>query len=66
VRFDFTSLMTRWAAAPDSFGTFTVGVRFQPDVQSLGFWDFGSVESDPALRPFVRIVLTPPSDFDIP
>lgn len=66
VRFDFTSLMTRWAAAPDSFGTFTVGVRFQPDVQSLGFWDFGSVESDAALRPFVRIVLTPPSDFDIP
>ena len=66
VRFEFTTLMTRWAAAPDSFGTFTVGVRYQPDAQTLGFWDFGSVEASEELRPFVRIVLTPPPDFDIP
>ena len=66
VRFDFTSLMTRWAAAPDSFETFTVAVRLQPDGQTLGFWDFGSVEAPAALRPFVRIVLTPPSNFDVP
>lgn len=66
VRFDFTPLMARWAASPDSFGTFTVGVRFQPDAQSLGFWDFGSADGEAGLRPFVRVVLTPPTDFDVP
>lgn len=66
LRFDITSLMTSWAAAPDSFGTFTVGVRLQPDAQTVGFWEMGSVTSEPALQPFVRVVLTPPTDFDVP
>lgn len=66
IRLDFTSLMTSWAASPDSFDTFTVGLRLQPDAQTVGFWEFGSVESAPGLRPFVRIVLTPPSEFDVP
>lgn len=66
LRFDFTTLMERWAAAPDSFGTFTLGVRFQPDAQSVGFWEFGSVEAEPGLRPFVRLVVTPPTEFDVP
>lgn len=43
------------------------GLRAQPDAQSLGFWDFGSAENpDPALRPELRLVLTPPADFEGP
>lgn len=66
LRIAFDSLMTRWAAAPDSFGVFRLGVRLRPDDQTLDFWEFGSAESPPALRPFVRLVVTPPSSFDLP
>lgn len=66
LRVSFDSLMTRWAAAPDSFGAFRLGLRLQPDDQSLEFWEFGSAESPPALRPFVRLVVTPPSGFELP
>lgn len=66
VRFGFTNLMSRWASNPDSVGTFRVGVRLRPDTQGIGFWDFGSEESPAAVRPFLRIVVTPPSDFDVP
>lgn len=66
LRIAFTSLMSQWAAAPDSFGTFRVGLRLQPDAQTPGYWEFGSVESSASLRPFLRLVVTPPSDFDQP
>lgn len=66
LRIAFTSLMSQWAAAPDSFGVFHLGIRLRPDAQTMNFWEFGSLESPPALRPFVRLVVTPPSDFDLP
>jgi hypothetical protein len=65
-RIAFTGLMRRWAAAPDSFGVFRLGLRLRPDDQTLNFWEFGSVESAPDRRPFLRLVVTPPSDFDLP
>ena len=66
LRIAFTGLMSRWAAAPDSFGVFRLGIRLRPDDQTLNFWEFGSAESPPDLRPFVRLVVTPPSSFDLP
>lgn len=43
------------------------GVRAQPDAQTLGFWEFGSAENpSPELRPELRLVLTPPADFEVP
>ncbi len=66
LRFGFTSLMSRWAAAPDSFGTFHMGVRMDPDAQDLGFWEFGGQDAPPELRPSVRLLLTPATTFDLP
>lgn len=66
LRIAFTGLMSDWSAAPDSFGTFRLGLRLQPDDQTLNYWEFGSVESAASLRPFLRLVVTPPSDFDRP
>lgn len=66
LRFPFTGLMSRWAAAPDSFGTFHLGVRMSPDAQDLGFWEFGAEGEAPELRPFVRLLITPATTFDLP
>lgn len=66
LRLPFTALMGRWAAAPDSFGTFHLGVRMRPDAQDLGFWEFGAEEDAPELRPFVRLLVTPATTFDLP
>lgn len=66
LRIAFTGLMRRWTAAPDSFGAFHLGLRLRPDDQTLNFWEFGSVESAPDRRPVLRLVVTPPSDFDLP
>lgn len=66
LRIAFTELMRRWAAAPDSFGDFRIGLRLQPDAQTLNYWEFGSAQAPEALRPFLRLVVTPPSDFDVP
>lgn len=66
LRFAFTGLLRRWASAPDSAGDLRVGVRLRPDAQSFGFWEFGSASSPEGLRPFLRVVVTPSSDFDGP
>ena len=49
-------------------GTFLIRLAFRgdPDGQTLGFWEFGSVEDMEALRPRLRIILTPPPDFQVP
>lgn len=66
LRFAFTGSMSRWAASPDSFGTFHLGVRMEPDAQDLGFWEFGGVDGPEALRPSVRLLITPATTFDLP
>lgn len=66
VRVGLDSLMIFWASNPDSAGALEVGLRLQPDAQAFGFWEFGAADSPPELRPFVRIIVTPPSEFTVP
>lgn len=66
LRFEFTDVLRRWASDPDSAGDLRVGVRLRPDAQTVGFWEFGSEASPAAIRPSLRVVVTPPSDFDVP
>lgn len=66
VRIAVTRLLSAWAANPDSAGRLALGLRFDPDGQALGFWEFGSEDGPAELRPFLRLVVTPPSDFEAP
>lgn len=62
-----TTLMRRWSEAPaDSFTTFEMGLRLTPEAQALGFWDFYSEEAPVALEPVLRLLVTPPVDFQVP
>lgn len=62
-----TALMRRWSTAPaDSFDVFRLTARLQPDPQAFGFWEFGSAESPAAQRPSLRMLVTPPADFEAP
>lgn len=62
-----TSLVQTWARTPaDSIDGFRVGVRPLPDGQDLGFWDFGSAEAADGMKPELRILITPPTDFTLP
>jgi hypothetical protein len=47
-------------------GLIRMGLRADPDGQTLGFWEFASVDAALGLRPRLRIVLTPPPDFQVP
>jgi len=64
LRLDVTLLIGR--AVRDSFPNIRIGLRADPDAQTLGFWEFGSIEAVAALRPQLRIVFTPPAGFGIP
>lgn len=64
LRLDVTSLLAR--AAADSLGAIRIGLRADPDAQTFGFWEFGSIESMPAMRPRLRLILSPPPDFGVP
>lgn len=66
LRFGFTGLMRQWASSPDTVDDFHLGVRMTPDAQSLGFWSFGSAEDSAAVRPFLRLLVTPPAPFGLP
>ena len=62
-----TDLVQTWAdAPPGAIGTFQVGLRPLPDGQDLGFWDFGSMEAADGMKPELRILITPPTDFSLP
>ena len=50
----------------DSIGQVRVGLRAEPDGQTVGFWEFGSVETVTGLRPQLFIILTPPPTFGVP
>lgn len=64
IRLNITTILS--GAVRDSATRIRIGLRPEPDAQTLGFWEFGSVESAPALRPRLRIILTPPADFELP
>ena len=64
---DVRSELIRALSGPaDSIGTIRVGMRSDPDGQSLGYWEFGSVRSSAAFRPELLIIFTPPAEFGIP
>ncbi len=50
----------------DSIGQVRLGLRAEPDGQTVGFWEFGSVEATAGLRPELVIIVTPPPRFGIP
>lgn len=67
IRLRITGLIQTWAdSPPDSIDQFWVGVRPTPDAQDLGFWEFGSVAAPEDVRPELRLVITPPTDFSLP
>lgn len=43
-----------------------MAVRADPDGQALGYWEFASIEALVDQRPRLRIILTPPPDFQVP
>lgn len=60
------TLVQAWAnAPPDSVQPFHLGLRPVPDGASFGFWEFGSESSDEA-PPVLRLLVTPPADFEVP
>lgn len=64
IRLNITNTLS--AAVRDSAARIRFGLRPEPDAQTLGFWEFGSIESPPALRPRLRIILTPSAEFELP
>jgi hypothetical protein len=67
VRVDVTSILAEQAdLPPDSVKAVWLGLRAVPDGQAFGFWELGSVEAPPALRPQLMVILTPPPEFRLP
>lgn len=67
LRFNVTSVLASWASASsDSALSIWIGVSGAPDPQLLGFYRFGSIESPALARPELRMVITPPTPFDLP
>lgn len=64
IRMNVTGLLS--SGTTDVPALIRLGLRPDPDAQTLGYWEFGSVEADPALQPRLRIILTPPPEFEIP
>ncbi|MXW66771.1 MAG: hypothetical protein F4Z72_07220 [Gemmatimonadales bacterium] len=64
VRLDITRLMAQ--AVQDSLRRIRIGFRADPDAQALGYWEFGSAESPPELRPRIRVVFSSAPDFTVP
>jgi len=65
---DVTGAIRSWAATPtdSAVSPIRVGLRLDPDGQTLGYWDFGSAESAPGLQPLLRILVTPKVGFELP
>lgn len=67
LRVNLTSLLTAWAdAPPDSISVFHLGLRAQSERTLFGYWEFGSAESAGDVRPVLRLLVTPPTDFSLP
>ncbi|MFV1986811.1 MAG: hypothetical protein ACC682_06000 [Gemmatimonadota bacterium] len=64
LRYEITVLILRASRAGER--RIRLGFRGDPDGQTFGFWEFGSIESVPALRPRLRIIITPPPKFEVP
>jgi hypothetical protein len=66
LRVSVTQLISR-AVFIDSLTNLRMVLRPSPsDAQAFGYWDFGSVESPPALQPELIMLVTPPAGFPVP
>ena len=63
-RYDVTLLVLNAVRTGES--KLRIGIRGDPDGQTFGFWEFGSVESPVDVQPKLRIVFTPPPEFEVP
>jgi hypothetical protein len=62
-----TPLVLAWSLAPpDSLTVLSVGLAATPEGRDPGFWRFGSAEDAAALRPSVRMLVTPAVPFRLP
>ena len=59
-----TLLLAR--ATVESVSSIRMGLRSDPDAQTIGFWEFGSAEGAEGFLPQLRIILSPKPPFDIP
>lgn len=67
VSVDVTALIQAWADDESpSADPIRIGLRLEPDGQTFGYWELGSREAAPGLRPELRIVFTPPAAFGTP
>lgn len=67
ILFDATLVLADWSINPEfDDQRLQFVIRPAPEGATLGYWEFGSVESAAALQPEVRIVFTPPADFHLP
>jgi hypothetical protein len=68
IAIDITRLIQEWAAVPLDSAVAPVRflIRARPEGTTFGFWEFGSTEAPPALRPFLRVVFTPDTEFAFP
>jgi len=63
---NITGLVQAWAsAAADSIPELRLGVRMLPEGAALGFWEFGQL-GDVGAEPRLELLVTPPTEFDIP
>ncbi len=65
-RLDVTALVRGALSGEAPVRPIRLGLRADPDAQTLGFWEFGSREAAAGLRPQLRIFLSPPGQFTIP
>lgn len=64
--FNITRLIQGWASAnPDSVGDLRFGIRMQPEGAAVGFWEFGQL-GDVGSEPRLELLVTPPTEFDVP
>jgi hypothetical protein len=62
-----TPLALVWSfAPPDSLDVLRIGIQSSPEGADLGSWSFGSAEDVSALRPSVRMIVTPRVPFRLP
>lgn len=68
VAIDITELVQAWSDTPEDStpGPIRLVFRANPEATTFGFWRFGSLEGPPNLRPVLRLVFTPPTEFELP
>ncbi|MEE9208224.1 MAG: hypothetical protein V3U67_07610 [Gemmatimonadota bacterium] len=65
LEFPATALIQQWASN-DTIQFLNVGIRTVPEGSTLGRWEFGSAESAAVFQPGLRLIVTPPTEFELP